>query len=328
MNGTLRAFFLIAVLGCAGLFVLLSLQFNKIVAAPKYGATFSPAYAKYLGLDAHQAYIDALTELPLRQIRLPLQWNDIQPTADTLNFSEIDWYLDEAAKRNVHVTLAIGNKVPRWPECYTPDWVKPLSQNDYERILLEYLDTVVLRYRTHPALERWQVENEPLFPFGKCPKSNFALVKKEIAHVKMHDSVHPVQLTVSGEQQLWVSVAGYADVLGTSMYRRVALPNGWRVTFPLPARLYGLQALSVSYLTQQVVISELQAEPWLTQQYTDYTPAQAAALFTPDELLKNLRYAHTSGIKEISLWGVEWWYYLKQNGEPALWQSAQEFLRD
>ncbi|HRH32048.1 MAG TPA: beta-galactosidase [bacterium] len=328
MNGTLRAFFLIAVLGCAGLFVLLYLQFNKASTAPMYGATFSPAYAGYLGLDPHEVFVAALTDLPIRQIRLPLQWNDIQPTEDTLYFEDIDWYLDTAAAHNVHVTLAVGNKVPRWPECYTPDWAKPFDQQAYEQALLKYLDTTVTRYRTHPALERWQIENEPLFPFGNCPKSNFTLVKKEIAHVRALDDAHPVQLTVSGEQQIWASIAKYTDVLGASMYRKVALPNGWRFTFPIPARVYSLQTLSVSFLGTKVVISELQAEPWLTRPYGDYTPAEAAALFTPDELLKNLRYAHRTGIQEISLWGVEWWYYLKQNGEPALWQSAQELLRD
>lgn len=293
-----------------------------------YGATFSPAYATYLGLDPHQAFIAILTDLPIRQIRLPMQWNDIQTAPDTLHFEDIDWYLDTAAAHNVHVTLAIGNKVPRWPECYTPDFVKSLNQKDYEQALLKYLDATVLRYRTHPALERWQVENEPQFPFGKCQKSNYKLVKKEIAHVRALDDAHPIQLTVSGEQQIWASVASQADVLGTSMYRKVALPNGWRFTFPLPARFYSLQALSVSFLTKKVVISELQVEPWLTRPYADYTPVEAAQLFTPEELLKNVRYAHASGIKEISLWGVEWWYYLKQNGEPALWQTAQELLRD
>lgn len=326
MNGTLRAFLLIAVLGCGGLVAFVFLQFHKVVAAPLYGATFSPAYAAHLGLDPHAAYTAILDDLPIRQIRLPLQWDDIQPTASELELDETDWYMNEAAKRNVRVILAIGNKVPRWPECYTPDWAEALPQTEYETALLSYIDQVVIRYRTHSGLERWQIENESLFPFGNCQKTSSSLLRREVAHVRALDASHPIQLTVSGEQQVWASVAMQADVIGTSMYRRVALPNDWLITFPIPARWYSLQALSVSFFVNKVVISELQAEPWLTQDYRNYTVDQAAALFTPDQLVTYLTYAHRSGIKEISLWGVEWWYYLKQNGHPELWQTAQKYL--
>ncbi|MFZ2682237.1 MAG: beta-galactosidase [Patescibacteria group bacterium] len=326
MSGGLRVTILLAILLCTGLSLVLALEFKRTVGQPSYGATFSPDYARFLGLDPRQVFPIMLEELPLRHVRIPIHWSDIQPEEDAYNFTELDWIMTEAAQHNVKVVLAVGNKVPRWPECHTPDWAFDLDQTAYEQALLAYIDTVVLRYRTHSALERWQVENEALFVFGECPARDYALVKREIAHVKALDSQHLVQLTVSGEQQLWASEALEADVIGTSMYRKVALPNGWQVTFPIPPRWYSLQAISILPFVDKVVISELQAEPWLTKDYREYTPAEAANLFTPQHLNAYLGYAGSTGLNEVSLWGIEWWYYLKQNGYPELWQAGQELL--
>lgn len=327
MNGTLRALLLVIGIGCAGLALVLFIQFRRVVAYPMYGATFSPTYARFLGLDPQQVYVSIFDDLGLRQVRIPVHWDEVQPQADEWRFEELDWYMDEAAKRNAQVVLAIGNKVPRWPECYTPDWATDLPTDRYGDALLEYTDIMVTRYRTHPALERWQIENEPLFPFGECPKVDYQLVKHEIALVKALDPHHPVQITVSGEQQLWATVALEADVIGTSMYRKVALPNGWPVTFPIPPRLYTLQTLSVAMFVDKVVVSELQAEPWLTADYRDHTIDEAAELFTSQQLASYLGYARSTGLREISLWGVEWWYYLKQNGRPELWEAGREYLQ-
>jgi hypothetical protein len=235
--------------------------------------------------------------------------------------------MDKAAKHDKRVILAIGNKVPRWPECYSPDWAIQQSKAEYSQALLDYLDLLVTRYRHHPALWRWQVENESLFAFGECPKLDYGLLKQEIDLVRQLDNQHPIQLTVSGEQQLWTSLAGEADVIGASMYRQVAFPNGLRFTFPIPARLYSLQAVMASLVVDKVVISELQAEPWLTKDYRTYSADEAADLFKPRQLASYLRYAKSTGLHEISVWGIEWWYYLRAHGQPELWEAAKLLLR-
>lgn len=327
MSGGVRSLCLVAGVIGASLALIIGLKFAAVAGQPTYGATFSPDYARSFGVDAGQAYMAVLDDLGVRQVRIPLQWYSLQPTPEGINFSDIDWYVDQAARRNVKVILVVGNKVPRWPECYTPGWASALPRDEYEAALLDYVDQVVAHYRNVPVLQRWQVENEPLFAFGRCPKIDYSLVQREIAHVRALDDVHPIELTVSGEQQLWASVATEADVIGASLYRRAALPNGWRFTFPISPRWYSLQALSVSPFTRQVVISELQAEPWLVPDYRAYSLDEAVALFTPDDLAKVFRFAHRTGIKEISVWGVEWWYYLKQNGHPELWEAGKQLLK-
>jgi hypothetical protein len=314
----------VAVLGIA---VATGYQVFRAREPVRYGATFSPAYARFLGLDDHEVFIAVLEELELSDIRLPVHWDEVEPDPGRQKFAELDWFMDTAAEHDTGVVLAIGNKVPRWPECYAPGWAKTLDNQGYEQALLDYLESLVERYREHPALVRWQVENETLFAFGECPPTDYRLFQKEIELVRSLDSQHPIQLTVSGEQQLWLSLAGPADVIGASMYRRVALPNGWPVTFPIPPQWYSLQALSAAPWVDNVVISELQAEPWLTKDYREYPVAEAAELFTPKQLGKYLRYARATGLKDISVWGVEWWYYLKHNGQPELWNAGREHLK-
>ena len=38
--------------------------------------------------------------------------------------------------------------------------------------------------------------------------------------------------------------------------------------------------------------------------------------------------ARRVGFSEAYLWGVEWWYWLKETkGEPAVWDTARELFR-
>jgi hypothetical protein len=327
MNGAARLTLLVIALAVAGLAAVLLFWYSRPVEEMRYGATFSPAYARFLGLDDREAFTAVLSELEFEEVRIPVHWDEVEPEPGQFHFDDVDWLMNEAARYDTRVVLAVGNKVPRWPECYAPGWAKKLAPEAYEQAVLEYLGKLVERYRGHSALLRWQVENEVLFAFGECPAPDYALFKKEIEHVRTLDPKHLIQITVSGEQQLWLSVARQADVIGTSMYRRVALPNGWPVTFPIPPQWYAFQAFTVSPFVDRVIISELQAEPWLTKDYREYPLDEAAELFTPEQLAAYLRYARATGLQDISVWGVEWWYYLKQNGYPELWNAGREHLK-
>lgn len=327
MKGGGRVIATLAGLLGLGLMFLLLWYFQTNRPAIVYGATFSPSYAKYLGLDARKVLDQALTELPIEFIRLPVEWNRIQPHPNEYQFADLDSVMNQVAGHHKQVILTIGNKVPRWPECYTPTWASTLTGQDYDQALLTYVEAVVRRYHDHPALLRWQVENETLFRFGECPDLNYALLEREVSLVRELDPKHAIQLTVSGEQQIWASLSGLADIVGASMYRQVSFANGFRFTFPIPAQLYRLQTLMVSAFVDQVVISELQAEPWLSKDYRSYSPAEAAHLFTPQQLGRYLRYARSTGLREISLWGIEWWYYLREHDHPELWDSAKILLR-
>ena len=38
----------------------------------------------------------------------------------------------------------------------------------------------------------------------------------------------------------------------------------------------------------------------------------------------NLKFVEDSNLPEAYLWGAEWWYLLKKNGDERLWNVAEE----
>lgn len=290
----------------------------------EFGVTFSPRVVRFYGENDPQTVFTAvLDELGVRRVRLPVYWNDVESSQGTYDFSDVDPYMDAAAARGVGVTLVIGMKIPRWPECHVPTWVG----EDPRDALFAYLDVVIARYKDHPALVRWQVENEHHFPFGECPTPDLALFDDEVRFVRAHDPATPLQLTVSGEQEVWAGTAEPADVLGTSLYRFAWNPTTGLVVFPHPPEFYRLQAAAIARYVDHVVISELQAEPWFENGVIPDAVADRYALFTADRLREHVAFARRTGLPEIYLWGVEWWYDVAQRGDTRLWDAARDAMR-
>ncbi|HLN19336.1 MAG TPA: hypothetical protein VK255_04165, partial [Patescibacteria group bacterium] len=112
------------------LIVLLLIYFNIPVSSvnknAELGVTFSSKYASDIRLDWKEAYLAMLDDLQVKKIRIPLYWDVIEKKEGVYDFSDIRWQLDEAKKHKADVIVAIGQKVPRWPECFIPAW----TQND------------------------------------------------------------------------------------------------------------------------------------------------------------------------------------------------------
>src|SRR3989344_2198356 len=171
----------------------------------EYGVSFSRFHADELKLDWKKTYLAILDDLKVRHIRLSAHWPLTEPKKDVYNFSELDFQFKEAEKRNATIILAVGHRLPGWPECHTPEWVVPLSADQREQELLKYVETVVNRYKNSPALQYWQIENEIFLKFfgrASCELHNMNSeenLKKEIELVHKLDPVHPVIITDSGE---------------------------------------------------------------------------------------------------------------------------------
>ena len=292
---------------------------------PRLGVTFSPRYAIDLELDWQQAYLAILDELKVDRIRLSAYWDTIEPEPDVYDFSELDWQVAEALQRNVNIILAIGRRLPRWPECHEPDW---LNQEELDTELLAYLRAVVERYRDQPNIVMWQVENEPLLSsFGICPKPDRLLFDQEVALVKSLDD-RPVMSTDSGELSFWIRSSKNVDVLGHTVYRIVW--NKWIGFwdyFFLPPAYYTAKAELIKFLRpnlESVVVSELQMEPWTTgRRMVELTLEEQQRSFDLERFHAHLAYAKRTGAPELNLWGVEYWYWLKVNGHPEIWEAAR-----
>ncbi|MEI7890377.1 MAG: hypothetical protein WCI36_00250 [bacterium] len=297
------------------------------------GVTFSSLYAQQIGLDWKAAYLAMLDDLQLKHVRLPVYWDRVEKVEGQYDFSDIDWQLEQAQSRNVKIILVVGQKVPRWPECYVPKWVgedpSNLDQIILKEKLLAFEDVVIRRYKdNHPEIDRWQVENEPFLDFGICSKVNPDLLDSEIAQVRSLDTTRPIVVTDSGELSLWLNVAKRADIFGTTMYREVysAKMGHWR--YPIGPNFFKAKQLFIKLFAKQnnAIVIELQGEPWVAGWTTDAPVETQLASMNSTILLDNVEFAKKTGMKEIYVWGVEWWYWMKATqNNSTLWEAAKTF---
>ena len=292
---------------------------------PVLGVTFSTLYAKELGLDWKEAYLATLDELGVRHLRIPVYWNAIERAEGEYDWSETDWMLREAAARGAHVTLAVGRKVPRWPECHAPEWVAALPPAAQDERLMAFLAAEIEHFKHAPAVARWQVENEPLFRFGLCPPPDAEILARELALVRARDA-RPILLTDSGELSAWRPLGRLSDTLGISLYRLVWNDGLGQIYWPVPPSFYTDR---IRFLAPAggVIVSELQAEPWFHESVEATSIELQLAQMNPRRLHANVAFAKATGVSDIYLWGVEWWYWLLKRDHPELWEAAKAVFK-
>ncbi len=291
-----------------------------------WGVTFSTRYAKELGLDWKKAFIASLDELKVRHYRIPVYWDEIQSKDGPYDFRDVDWMLSEADKRGAKVILAIGRRTPRWPECHTPEWVSRKGIDFENRKLLELVKAEAEHFKNAPALEMWQLENEPLLDvFGRCPPSDPSLLGSEVKALKAIDSSRPVVITDSGELSLWLRVALKADVLGISMYRVTWSKKLGYFFYPVTPAFYWRRAEALYPIVKEVLVTELQAEPWPSENRSiPETPIDEQFRSMSLEIFRdNIEFARRVGFSKTYLWGVEWWYWLKERKNSEFWDEAK-----
>lgn len=289
----------------------------------RFGITFSTVYAKSLGLNVQQTYIDLIQDLGVRFVRIPVYWSDIESKKGEYQWSELDNLIKYSETNNVKLTLVIGSKVPRWPECFVPDWAEKLSEDDQQKETLAMMQAVIDRYKKSSAIERWQVANEPFFPFGICQQISLKDFQAQIDLVRRLDK-RPIQITVSGEMEPWRESMKHADVLGISLYRKTWSNVFGYFEFPLSPEFYTLRKQLVRAANKKVIISELQAEPWFSEPINNQSTDYWYQKFSAEDFQSNIQFAKETHFDEAYLWGAEWWGYLKAHGDNRLWDVAKE----
>lgn len=316
--------------------ILANLIFERIYTYPakiKFGVTFSPSYARYLKLDWEKTYIRILDELKVTNLRIPSYWNSLEPEEQQNDFSETDFMLDEASKRGVKVILVVGARQPRWPECQYPFWAKKKSLGQRQQATLQFVQKVVERYKSHEVIWAWQVENEPFaFWFGEnCDPPDKKFLQEEVKLVKMLDNKRAVIVTDSGEWGSWVDSLQSADILGISVYRKSYNQSiDLYTTYPFLPGMYQLKAALIKALSgnqnKQVIVTELQVEPWVQKAIPDTALEQQTRLFTPQDFKDIIQYTQKTGFDEAYLWGVEWWYWMDKQGYPQYLDFAKQLF--
>jgi len=206
-----------------------------------YGMSFNTLYARELSLDWRETYDAILNDLQVRHLRLAAHWPMVEPMEGIYNFEELDYQIKRAEEVGVSVILAVGRRLPRWPECHIPDWVKELTDSRRQSAQIRYMEQVVERYKDSSAIVMWQVENEPfleLFAFEHCGPLNIDFLDKEIDLVKKLDPTRQILITDSGNLGTWGGAYSRSDVFGTSVYVHFWNPELGQFRTVLPAWVY------------------------------------------------------------------------------------------
>jgi hypothetical protein len=303
------------------------------------GATFVPGYAQGFGLDPHQTMNAVIHDLGIKRLRLVSYWNDIERSPGKYDFSELDWEFKTAEENNVQVSLAIGLRQPRWPECHMPDWAVSQPKDVWAQELKVYMGKVIDRYKNSPALESYQLENEYfLTVFGKCTDASRSRLIDEFNFVKSKDNKHPVIITRSNNAvPSWPIGQPRADINGASIYKRVwdkTVTNRY-FEYPFPAWFYAFLAGGEELTTgRNTILHELQAEAWLPDStgYGKTIPKMNDISSIPEQdksldakkLGQRFDYGVGTGMRTIDVWGVEWWYWRKEIAhDPSLWDVGK-----
>ena len=293
------------------------------------GVSFSKFHSDELKLDWKKVYQAALTELNIMNFRLSAHWPMVEPIDGRYNFSELDYQIKEAQKQNATVIIAVGRRLPGWPECHVPNWATKLSQSEQQKKILRYIEAIVNRYKNHDNIRYWQVENEPYLSFFShetCNDLDEAFLIKEIDLVDKLDPTRKILITDSGEFGTWIGAYKAGDVFGTSQYLYVWFKNmNLPFRYPIGAWFFRLKENLVKtfYGTKPIIAIEVSSEPWLLQPIIETPMSVLLDRMGPDKFQEMIELSKNSGFDSIYYWGVEWWYWMRENGHPELWNIAK-----
>jgi len=324
---------ILAVLGaiCLGGYGLSRWYVNKHADEPvQLGTTFISSYAQYYDLDPKQTLEAIFKDLGMKHIRLVSYWSEIEPAKGTYDFSNLDWQMDMAERYGANVTLTLGLRQPRWPECHAPSWVHDeLANDEWKTDLNKFIAATVDRYKSRVHLESYQLENEYfLSAFGECKQFGGERQRliDEFNLVKDHDPSHPVILSLSNNYGLPFNEPT-PDIYGVSVYKKV---YDYTVTkryfeYPFPAWYYGARAAIIEMRSgKSSVLHELQTEPWGPTGVKEMPISEQDKTMNAKLLTERIDYAKQTGFRTIDTWGAEWWYWRKEKlQDPSLWNAAK-----
>jgi Cellulase (glycosyl hydrolase family 5) len=322
------------------------------LAAPLVGFSYSPLTSQALNRVPAQDLATLLDTTDPDLVRLPIYWESVEPTPDSLDFSSIDDLMavvrehDQVTSRPTRVVLTIGARNFLYPELHEPAWAAPRSQphlNDLQSqaAYRAYFDGSLMRYRSSPLLFAWQVENEPLDYVGNAITGddliNVAQLSWEVDEVHQLDPGRTVVLTsFDGWNSTIDIVQMYAPAL---LYVVGAYPSGHPGEMLAAGDALGLDLYVEAPSTSQKFISPDLRSTW-KQQALDFWAGQAQAQgkqlwlaemqaqpwsntsgFAPANLIASATDYRQERLNVVLLWGVETWL-----ADPAWMAGAQDAM--
>ena len=131
----------------------------------------------------------------------------------------------------------------------------------------------------------------------------------------------------------WVGggrLAELGDFFGTTLYRVVwnKYVGYWNYKYLIPPALYYWKAKLAGIYPAGAIIAELQAEPWLREDISKNNSGRTAPFHGRAEIQEAVSFARRTGFGKSYLWGVEYWYWLKdKKGDSSLYDEAKKIWK-
>lgn len=295
------------------------------------GATFIPEYAELFNLNP-EATLDALIDdMGFKRFRFVSYWRTIEKQQGTYDFSQLDWQLKKAEEAEATVSLAIGLRQPRWPECHAPEWTDGMSREQWYPKLKDFMRATIEHVKDNPIVTSYQLENEYyLDVFGRCRDYGFDRERliDEYNFVKSIDANRPIILSLSNNYFGIPLGQPRPDEFGISVYKRVwdeTITNRY-FEYPFPARYYTWRSALMELATgKPSMLHELQAEPWSPTSIKQMSIDEQDKSMSAKALKERIHYAVDTGYRQIDFWGAEWWYWRKEKlHDPSVWNTVKE----
>lgn len=305
---------------------------NNSTDGPKiYGVSFSRFHTDELKIDWKETYLAILDDLEVRNLRFSAHWPLTEPEEGEFNFEELDFQIKEAEKRNASVILAVGRRLPGWPECHEPDWMKDKDTKFKQEKLLEYIEAVVKRYKDSPIIKYWQVENEPhlvFFSRSACGDFDQSFLLQEINFVKSLDPTRPILMTDSGELGTWHKAYREGDAFGTSIYLYLWNSKIGAFRYPITPAFFRIKRNIVQLVfgEKESMAVEISSEPWLLQPIVEAPINTQLERMDINKFNEMIEFSQKTGFNKLYFWGAEWWYWMKLNGHGEFWNRAREIF--
>ena len=317
------------------------------------GTTYSSRQSEYLEMDPRETYLSVL-DMGFSLIRVGAYWSDIEKEKDVYDFTELDWQIDEAARKNIPIVLTVGMKAPRWPEYFIPDWIKDnislsgnsdASKQEYLRErTLKFIEKTVKRYNDRKIIHYWQVENEALNRFG----GEYWYIGRDF----LEKEVDLVRKIDAGKRKIILTAATYpngllrfladlsvrhdpikenlklCDILGLNVYPIVGhdlwgLKLYFRSKGTSRRKYFSKLIERVKEAGKDAWIVEFQAEPW-EPGHLVYKDKKRPVTSKPLMLEKDIKEFYELGFKVIFLWGAEYWCFRDARHDDRVWVDAVE----
>jgi hypothetical protein len=321
-------------------------------AAPLVGFSYSPLTS--LGID-HVPTQDLAMLLDATDpdlVRLPIYWELVEATPDSLDFSSVDDLMavvdehNQVASRQTRVVLTIGARNFLYPELHEPAWAGPRQQPQLNEVQSEaayraYFEGSLTRYRSSPLLYAWQVENEPLDYVGNAITGDDEITAAQLSwEVDEAHLLDPGRTVVLTSFDGWNSTIDLAQKYATPLLWMIgAYPSGHPGEMLAAGDALGLDLYVDAPSTPLKFTSPDLRSVW-KQQALDFWAGQAQAQgkqlwlaemqaqpwsksssFAPANLVASAAIYRQEPLNVVLLWGVETWLE-----DPAWMAGAQHAM--